>query len=338
MKTLSVIVPCYNSEDYVDHCVSTLLAGGKNIEIILVNDGSKDRTKQIIDKYVQKYPERICGVHQSNAGHGGAVMAGIRAAKGQYIKVVDSDDWVNSKVLSEVVDLLTGFEKDGQSVDMFISDFVYDKVGYTEKKVMDFNGYLPTNRHFTWNDIKRFPLGKYMLMHSVIYRKEILVNSGLDLPKHTFYVDNLFVYLPLPLVERMYYYNKSLYHYFIGREDQSVNESVMLDRIQQQLRVNSIMINHVDISLITNKKKKQYMIHFLNIVTTVSSIFLIKKGGRENLNHKKTLWKQIKSNDTSLHYRMRLGVLGNLVNAPTPVGRRVAISVYNQVQKRYGFN
>ena len=80
-------------------------------------------------------------------------------------------------------------------------------------------------------------------MHSVMYRTKLLRECGLELPKHTFYVDNIFVYHPLPHVKYLYYLNVNFYRYFIGRSDQSVNESVMIGRIDQQLKVNRIMID-----------------------------------------------------------------------------------------------
>ena len=89
------------------------------------------------------------------------------------------------------------------------------------------------------------PVGKYILMHSVIYRTGLLRDCGLELPKHTFYVDNLFVYQPLPHVQTMYYMDVNFYRYFIGREDQSVHEDVMIRRIDQQLFVNRIMIDTI---------------------------------------------------------------------------------------------
>lgn len=96
---------------------------------------------------------------------------------------------------------------------------------------------------FGWNDVKHFHLGQYILMHSVIYRTDFLKLCQLRLPKHTFYVDNIYVYYPLPHVRTIYYMDVDFYRYFIGREDQSVNEKVMISRIDQQIFVNKSMIN-----------------------------------------------------------------------------------------------
>ena len=90
MKLLSIAIPCYNSEAYMEKCIKSLLKGGEEVEILVVNDGSSDRTAEIADAYAEKYPTIIKAIHQENGGHGEAVNAGIRNATGLYFKVVDS--------------------------------------------------------------------------------------------------------------------------------------------------------------------------------------------------------------------------------------------------------
>ena len=98
MKLLSIAIPCYNSEAYMRNCIESLLPGGDEVEILIVDDGSvKDNTAQIADEYEARYPGICRAIHQENGGHGEAVNAGLRAATGIYFKVVDSDDWVNAE-------------------------------------------------------------------------------------------------------------------------------------------------------------------------------------------------------------------------------------------------
>ena len=96
MKILSFAVPCYNSEAYMRKCIDSLLPGGEDVEIIIVDDGSSDGTAAIADEYEAKYPGICRAIHQENAGHGGAVNTGITNARGMYFKVVDSDDWLDT--------------------------------------------------------------------------------------------------------------------------------------------------------------------------------------------------------------------------------------------------
>ena len=189
MKLLSFAIPCYNSEDYMEHCIESILPGGEDVEIIIVDDGSKDRTAEIADRYAEKYPTIVKAIHQENGGHGEAVNTGIKNATGIYFKVVDSDDWVDHDAYMAVLDKLRELVGSENNLDMLLANYVYEKEGAKHKRVMRQTGF-PQEQIFTWSDIKHFHKGHYILMHSVIYRTKLLRECGLVLPKHTFYVDN----------------------------------------------------------------------------------------------------------------------------------------------------
>lgn len=319
-------------------CVDSLLVGGKEVEIIIVNDGSMDKTPEIAEEYAKKYPDIVKVIHQENGGHGEAVNTGIRNATGLFFKVVDSDDCVTESAYKKILEVIEETTRAGTTLDMLISNFVYDKQGVKRKKVMKYTTALPENRIFTWNDVKHFHKGQYMLMHSVIYRTQILRECNLELPKHTFYVDNIFVFNPLPYVKNMYYLNVNFYRYYIGREDQSVNEEVMIRRIDQQVKVNKLMIDYMDLSKLTNRKLRNYMISYLDIIMTVSSIMLIKSGTDENFEKKQELWAYLKKHDRRLYWKIRSGILGRYMNLPGKGGRQVSVVGYKIVQKFFGFN
>ena len=339
MKLLSVAIPCYNSEAYMRHCIESLLPGGEEVEILIVDDGStKDHTAEIADEYAKKYPGICKAIHQENGGHGEAVNAGLRSATGIYFKVVDSDDWVNEEAYMQVLDTLRTFVYGQQTLDMLISNFVYEKQGAKRKKVMKYHTALPKNELITWDGVKIFMTGQYILMHSVIYRTQLLKDCGLELPKHTFYVDNIFVYQPLPHVKTLYYLDVNFYRYFIGREDQSVNEQVMIGRIDQQILVTKLMLGYYDVMKITNRKLRRYMIKYLEIMMTVSSILAIKSGTEENLAKKKELWQYVKQQNVPLYLRLRWGFLGQGTNLPGKGGHQVSIAGYKITQKFFGFN
>src|SRR5690606_30015222 len=143
MKLLSVVIPCYNSQDYMRYCIESLLSGGENVELLIVNDGSSDNTASIADEYAIKYPTIIKAIHQANGGHGEAVNTGIRHARGLYIKVVDSDDWVDTRAYLRILDTLVRFAEEQQKVDMLVSNFVYEKEGTKFKKVMKYESVMP---------------------------------------------------------------------------------------------------------------------------------------------------------------------------------------------------
>ncbi len=164
---------------------------------------------------------------------------------------------------------------------------------------------------------------------------------GLKLPENTFYVDNLFVFEPLPYVRNMYYMDVNFYRYYIGREGQSVNETIMISRIDQQIKVNKIMVDYMAENrqkLKGNRKMRNYMINYLEIITTVSSILLIRGGTEEHLQKKKELWNYIKQKDKVLYMRLRYGILGNSMNLPGKGGRKISIEGYRICQRFFKFN
>lgn len=338
MKLLSVVIPCYNSQEYMRYCIESLLSGREDIELLIVNDGSVDQTAEIAEDYARNYPTIVKVIHQENGGHGEAVNAGIRNASGLYLKVVDSDDWVDTRAYLKILDTLRNFVNEKKSVDLIISNFVYEKEGTKYKKIMKYENVLPEGEIFTWDDIKSFHKGQYILMHSVIYRTQLLRDCGLNLPKHTFYVDNLFVYVPLQHVKKIYYINVDFYRYFIGREDQSVQESVMIKRVDQQIKVNKLMIEQVQIEDVKSPKLNEYMLHHLEIVTIISAILLIRSGTAENLKKKKELWRYIKVKDIELYRDLRYGIMGGLINLPGRMGRSITVGAYKISQRLVGFN
>ena len=341
MKVLSIAIPSYNSEAYMANCIESLLTGGEDVEILIVNDGSKDGTARIADEYAAKFPNIVRAINQENGGHGEAVNAGLRNATGAYFKVVDSDDWVDTKAYKEILSLLKQMLTDHVQLEMLISNFVYDKQGASFKKVMNYRSVLPQNQIFTWDQIGHFKKGQYILMHSVIYRTQMLRDCELELPKHTFYVDNIFVYQPLPAVKTIYYLDVDFYHYFIGRDDQSVNEKVMIKRIDQQLRVNKLMIDYYDLSdknMVANKKLRQYMYNYLEIMMTISSIMLIRSHEEENLKKREELWEYLQLSNPNMYKKLRYGLFGRGMTAKTPAGRKFAEICYKISQKIYGFN
>ncbi len=338
MKLLSIAIPCYNSQDYMERCIKSLLPGGGDVEIIIVDDGSRDMTPEIADAYRKKFPDIVKVVHQENGGHGEAVNAGLKNASGLFFKVVDSDDWVDEDAYQQILDTLREIVGSDHTLDMLISNFVYEKEGAKHKKVMKYTSALPQDQLFAWDDVRHMHKGQYLLMHSVIYRTKLLQECNLKLPKHTFYVDNLYVYEPLPFVKSMYYLNVDFYRYFIGRDDQSVNEQVMIRRIDQQIKVNKMMIDAYDLWKISNKKLRRYMFNYLEIITVISTVLLIRSGTEENLEKKRELWRYIKQKDLRLFHRLRNGIMGNTMNLPGKGGRKISIAAYKIAQKVVGFN
>lgn len=162
-------------------------------------------------------------------------------------------------------------------------------------------------------------------------------------PEHTFYVDNLYAFEPLPYVRNMYYMDINFYHYFIGRSDQSVNQKVMISRLDQQIRVNRLMVDYYcdkDTRAKMNSMPmcRQYMYNYLEIITTISSVLALCSYTKSDMTRKNELWQYIKDKDFFLYRKLRLGIFGIAMNAPGKGGRDITVGGYKVVRRFFNFN
>ncbi len=166
------------------------------------------------------------------------------------------------------------------------------------------------------------------------------LKSGVTLPEHTFYVDNIFAYRPLPYVESIYYLNTDLYHYFIGREDQSVNEEILKQRIDQQIFVTKIVASCVDLEEVKEKYPKlaRYMTRNVSIMMAISSIHLLLIGSEDAQKKRTDLWNYMKTHNKNLYQRLRYTTLSSFTNLPGKTGRFVTVTGYRAAKKIYQFN
>jgi len=339
LKIITFAIPCYNSAPYMERCIDTLLPCGNDVEIIIVNDGSTDDTGKIAEQYATQYPEIVRVIHQENGGHGEAINIGLKNATSHYFKVVDSDDWIDVQGITEVLKTLKTLLNNNSAPDLMVSNYIYEKLLEGTRHVINYHNIFPHNQLFGWDDMRRFPPWKYLLMHSLIYKTQLLRDCGLKLPKHTFYVDNIFAYQPLPSVKTIYYLDVDLYHYFIGREDQSVNESVMIKRIDQQLLVTRIMIgSHRLPGSISSKKLSGYMLGYLAMMMTICTVFLRISDTRESHTKEKELWTFLTSCDNGLYRHASSRFLRMVANLPGSSGNKITVRLYKIARKVYKFN
>lgn len=342
-KIITFGVPCYNSAAYMDKCIQSILDGAngaEDIEIIIVDDGSfKDETPAKADEWAAKLPNVIKAVHQENGGHGMAVLAGLKNARGTFYKVVDSDDWLDADSLAVFLDTIRKTEAAHADVDLFITNYVYEHTADNTRNVVDYKRVLPEGRVFGWNEIGHFKMRQNLLMHALCYRTSVLREEGVPLPAHTFYVDNIYAWVPLPRCERIYYLDEDMYRYFIGREGQSVNEKVMASRIDQQVCITRIMMEayhlYQDIEI---PQLRSYMVNYFVIMMTICSIFSRLSEQPNAMEELAKLWKDLHDYDRRMWRRCRLGIMGQGSNLPGRVGKRISIALYRLADKFVKFN
>ncbi|MBR2310624.1 MAG: glycosyltransferase family 2 protein [Oscillospiraceae bacterium] len=271
MKLLTVTVPCYNSQDYMENCLRSLLPGGDRVEIIIIDDGSTDRTGAIADMYAAEYPDMVRVIHQPNGGHGEGINQGLAHATGIYFKVVDSDDTMSGD-FSEFLDTLEKCEHDG-GVDLLVTNYYYVHSDGIGDRSINYANVLPEKRVFGWKDTKPFQLHQMLTIHSCTFRTEVMRRSGEALPKKVFYEDNLMVCKTLPNVQKLYYLNVDLYRYWIGRPDQSVQQSIMSKRYHHQILVTEKCFCSFHLDDIQEPMLKKYLKHELFMMFGISILF-----------------------------------------------------------------
>ena len=245
-KYLSFVVPCYNSESYMARCIESLLPGGEDVEIIIIDDGSKDKTGEIADAYQKQYPDLVKVIHKENGGHGSGVNAGLACARGVYFKVVDSDDWLDGTAYQKLLEKIRYYCKEAgegeEKPDLFVCNYVYNHLEQQITRSMGYGNVFPAEKICPWSETGHFLPSQYLVMHALVYRTEILLQSGIVLPEHTFYVDNLFANQPLPFVKideptvsMNFIVNNSP---FAGREGKYVTSRNLRDRLFKEIETN----------------------------------------------------------------------------------------------------
>ncbi len=307
MKLLSIVVCCYNSQDYMHIAIESLLKGGEKVEIIIIDDGSKDNTGKIADEFVAKYPTICKVVHQPNGGHGAGVQSGIREATGKFFKVVDSDDWVDDEAYQR---MLNEIEEKGDEVDLFINDYTY----YPDKKkgtTITFGDRMKADQIITWKEVRRFDFTQNLLIHSCMFKTQLLKDSDIHIPVHTFYEDDYCVYAPLRNVKKICYVPVSLYCYLVGREGQSVQKDIAVRRYKDYLKVAMACIKEYNIyDYLNDKYLFRMLYHEIRIFISLGFIHTQLNKTKEARADLKAFLKEFKQVNRRLYRRIRWSFIG----------------------------
>jgi hypothetical protein len=203
--------------------------------------------------------------------------------------------------------------------------------------IRQFSRHLKNRRFTTWDKVKRFYGAQVLLMHSITYNTEKLRKCNLQLPHHTFYVDNIYAYKPLPQMRNIYYIDINLYHYFIGREDQSVNIKVFTKRYDQQIRVMKEMVDAYSYQEIRQMEKglSNYMLHCLSAIMMITILFTVAEDGDERREALKEMWLYIKKSDYELFRFLRWRAMPMMVSClPWRLRGYVMVTGYKYLRKR----
>jgi len=226
-KLLTIVIPAYNMEKYLHRCLDSIIDERvmEKVQVLIVNDGSKDKTSEIAHNYAVKYPNYIHVIDKENGNYGSCMNVGLSLAEGKYFRSLDADDWFDTKNFVKFVDDLSYTD-----ADMLLGErYVF----HEDTKVMDYVGF-PSDMTLFYKDI---PFTKqncsfnsfYFLsmVWNLTYKTSIIRESGLIWDEGVFYTDNEFDFWPLKLVKTIRFIPIPVYVYLLGREGQSVDKKLL---------------------------------------------------------------------------------------------------------------
>ena len=335
-KLLTCVVPCYNSAAYMEKAVDSLLAGGEEMEILIVDDGSTDGTGAIADRLAAEHPSIIRAHHQQNAGHGSALNYGIAHAEGIYLKSVDSDDRLVKENVPGLMNVLRAHSAPGNQADLVFHDYVYDRPEQENVYQVSFQGKIEPDRLGTWEECRPFHMWNQFMIHNIIYRTQFLRDTNTRMPEHTFYEDNVYIYRPLGNTRKILYHHAPLYGYLVGRTDQSIDEKNILKRLDQATNMAKEQITSFTMAELKARPKnlRNYMINSCcgQLFTTCSLQQI--DGTERGLGMYRDLWQTIRDFDPALYRRLRRNPLGRMTCLPGRLGKRILVFGYRFGRKK----
>ncbi len=295
-KTLSIVIPTYNMEKYLRHCLDSLIVNDDlmdQLEVLIVNDGSKDKSSEIGHEYELKYPQTFKVIDKENGNYGSCINVGLKLASGKYIKVLDADDSFDTDGFSSFMSKLKEVE-----VDLVITDFVcvneQDQV--TQKETYN----IPEGKVMKYDDLCHYSSFMYLPMHAVAYKTENLRGIGYKQTEGISYTDQEWMFAPFTTVKTAVYHKLSVYRYLIGREGQTMDPKVLVRNISHTKTGIDSMMKFYNASSFDNSYSKYLSQRLMNRIRYVYSIYLTQ-GYEMDMNELVSFDDQLKSDNKDLY-------------------------------------
>lgn len=254
-KALTISIAAYNVEKYLDHLMASIIQADvmDRLEILIVDDGSKDRTADIATRYELQYSQSVRLIRKANGGHGSTINKGIEEASGRYFRALDGDDWVNPEHLTKLIKIIDDIDSD-----IILSDFCFCYENGKNEEAKRFSE-LDNCKEYHLDQI--WHPGFWMCYHTVIYRTEILKKHHIRLDEHCFYVDVEFMLYPIPYIDTIYFFRDYIYCYRVGNEGQSVSDISRMKNINHSKTVAESLISYYlnNMAELSEEKKAYFL-------------------------------------------------------------------------------
>ena len=270
-KVLTIVIPTYNMEQYLHKCLSSLIVNPQEmelLEVLIINDGSKDCSSKIAHEYEQKYPMTSRVIDKDNGNYGSCINRGLKEAQGKYIKILDADDYFETSALEDFLKFLNNVD-----AELIISDFC--TININGKVTFKYTFPFPVKQSFSMETVKE---KDDILMHAITYKTECLRKIGYKQTEGISYTDVEWCFLPMIAVNQIFYFNKNLYCYLIGREGQTIDSNIRVKNLWMLVVVLRQLIEWFTSSLYTKGIAESYLKGKIRrIASTVYSEYIRNK-------------------------------------------------------------
>lgn len=238
-KLLSVIIPTYNMERYLQNNLASLIVseGLDSLEVIVVNDGSQDRSSEIAHEYANRYPSVFCVIDKKNGNYGSCINAALKVATGKYVKIMDADDSFVTENFQILIERLKAVD-----VDLILTDYIKT---YISRKIIEYNFNLPKEQVMDIESVYNTQALYDILLPAITYRTEILKRINYHQTEGISYTDTQWCFTPVTQVKTVYYLDKCVYRYLMGREGQTMDPAVLKRTMPQRLQCFSALLHDI---------------------------------------------------------------------------------------------
>jgi glycosyltransferase involved in cell wall biosynthesis len=276
---LSVVVPSYNVEQYLDKCLTSFSDHrfDHRLEVIIANDGSKDRTQEIAEGYVEKFPHIFKLINKENGGHGSAVNVGIENATGKYFRIVDGDDWVHTENMVKLLEIL-----EASTSDMVVDERREVHMVTGETTFFPLPEHQEKEKQLDFKQIcNDFEMGVYITLHTLSYKTELLKQHHIRLQEHIFYVDIEYIIKATMEAKTIEFHDLEIYQYLVGNVNQSVSCQNYVKRFSHHSQVTRSLITYATQSKAAGEMRTYLDRRICLLINTHMTIALIYNTNRK---------------------------------------------------------
>lgn len=299
-KILSISIAAYNVEKYIEKTLNSLIIKNLDLlEVLIVNDGSKDKTLEIAKKFEEKYPETFRVIDKENGGYGSTINEGIKNATGKYFKQLDGDDWYFTENLDKLCNDLIDVDE----------DIIYTP--YIKHRITDGDEQIVSNDAIKYSETKDLnEIIKYVnpvfYMHNIAFKTEILKANNIKIDEHCFYTDTEYVIFPMIYCKTIKFLEYPIYVYRYGDENQSVGIEGRKKHYKDHLKMsNSMLEKYSEISKLPTNIKDYFDEYLATIFSSgIGNYLMLLKPTKENYKLIKEYDSNVKKTSESVYKRM----------------------------------